>query len=103
MGERLVIGLVLVLAGIDAQLARRKLGKKIHPDNGGRQRPTAAMVTPPWRRVIRQSPKMIRDKSMSLKLDSNVVFNTLALFKGAAHRPRAAKLTPKYCHPRPPI
>jgi hypothetical protein len=70
MGERLVIGLVLELAGIDAQLAKRKLGKKIHPDHGGCQRPTAAMVTPPRRRVIRQSPNsMISDKSMSLKLE----------------------------------
>ena len=33
MGERLEIGLVLELAGIDAQLARRKLGKEIHPDH----------------------------------------------------------------------
>ncbi len=96
MGEWLVIGLVFELAGIDAQLARRKLGKKIHPDHGGRQRPTAAMVTPPRRRVIRQSPNEIRDKSMSLKLDSNVVLNILALFKGAAHRRRPAKQTLKY-------
>jgi hypothetical protein len=48
VGEQLVIGLVFELAGIDAQLARWKLGKKIHPDHDGRQRPTAAMVTPPW-------------------------------------------------------
>jgi hypothetical protein len=87
--------LVFELAGIDAQLARQKLGKKIHPNHGDRQRPTAAMVTPPRRRVIRQSPNMIRDKSMLLKLDSNVVFNTLALFKGAAHRQRTSKQTPK--------
>jgi hypothetical protein len=61
VGERFVIGLVLELAGIDSQ------------------RPTAAMVTPPQRRIIRQSPNMTRDKSMSIKLDDNVVFNTLAL------------------------
>jgi hypothetical protein len=41
------IRLVVELAGIDAQLAKRKLGKKIHPDHGSRQRPLAAMVTPP--------------------------------------------------------
>jgi hypothetical protein len=40
---------------------------------------------------------------MSLKLDSNVVFDILALFKGAAHRQRAAKQTPKFYHPRPPM
>jgi hypothetical protein len=74
VGERLVIRLVLELSGIDAQLARRKLGKKIHPDHGGRQRPTAAVVNLPRRRVIRQSSNIIRDKSRPLKLDNNVVF-----------------------------
>ncbi len=48
----MVIRLVLELSGIDAQLARQKLGKKIHPDHGDHQRPTAAMVNPPRRRVI---------------------------------------------------
>ena len=74
MGERLEIGLVFELLGVDAQLTRRKLGKKIHPDHGGRQRPTAAMVTPPRRLVIRQSSIMMRDKSMSLKLENIIVF-----------------------------
>ena len=74
VGERLVIGLVFELSGIDAQLTRRKLGKKIHPDHGGRQRPTAAMVTPPRRRVIRQSSNTMCDKSMSLKLENIIVF-----------------------------
>jgi hypothetical protein len=74
VGERLVIGLVFELSGIDAQLTRRKLGKKIHPDHGGRQRPTATIVTPPWRRVIRQSSNTMCDKSMSLKLEKIIVF-----------------------------
>ena len=74
VGERLEIGLVFELLGVDAQLTRRKLGKKIHPDHGGRQRPTAAMVTPPRRRVIRRSSIMMRDKSMSLKLENIIVF-----------------------------
>jgi hypothetical protein len=39
VGERLVIGLVFELLGIDAQLTRRKLGKKIHPDHGGHPAP----------------------------------------------------------------
>ncbi len=95
MGERLVIWLVLELLGIDAQLARRKLGKKKHPDHGGRQRPTAAMVNQPRRRVIRQSSNIRRNKSMPLKLDNNVVFTIYQLLKGAAHRRRATKQTPK--------
>ncbi len=75
MGERLVIGLVFELLGIDAQLTRQKLGKKIHPDHGGRQRPpTAAMVTLPWRQVIQQSSNMMCDKYMSLKLENIIVF-----------------------------
>ena len=74
MGERLEIGLVFELLGVDAQLTRRKLGKKIHPDHGGRQRPTAAMVTPPRRQVIRQSSNTMCDKSMSLKLENIIVF-----------------------------
>ena len=74
---QLVIRLVVELAGIDVQLAKRKLGKKIHPDHGSRQRPPAAMVTPPRHQVIRQSSNIIlsiRDKYMSLNLDNNVVF-----------------------------
>ncbi len=74
MGERLVLGLVFELLSIDAQLTRRKLGKKIHPNHGGRQRPTAAMVTPPRRLVIRQSSNTMHDKSMSLKLENIIVF-----------------------------
>ncbi len=72
MGERFVIGLVFELLGTDAQLTRWKLGKK-HPDHGGRQRPTAAMMTPPRRRVVRQSSNTMRDKSKSLKLE-NIIF-----------------------------
>jgi hypothetical protein len=74
VGERLLIGLDLELAGIDAQLTRRKLGKKIQPNNGGRQRPTPAMVNPPGRRVIQQSSNMMCGKSMSLKLKNINVF-----------------------------
>jgi hypothetical protein len=66
--------LVFELLGIDAQLIRQKLGKKIHPNHGGRQRPSAAMVTPPRRQVIRQSSNMMRDKSMPLKLENIFVF-----------------------------
>jgi hypothetical protein len=75
VGERLVIGLVFELLGIGAQLTRRKLGKKKHPDHGGRhQRPTAAMMTPPRRRVVRQSSNTMCDKSMSLKLKNIIIF-----------------------------
>ncbi len=89
--------LVFELLGIDAQLTRRKLGKKIHPDHGGRQRPTAAMMTPLQRRVVRQSSNTMCDKSMSLKLEIIIIFTIYLLFKGAAHRRRAAKeQTPNY-------
>jgi hypothetical protein len=70
----LVIGLVFELLGTEAQLTRRKLGKKIHPDHGGRHRPTAAMTTPPRRRVVRQSSNTMCDKSMSLKLENIYIF-----------------------------
>jgi hypothetical protein len=40
---RSVVGFLLVLglATSDTRLARRKLGKKIHPDHGGRRRPSS--------------------------------------------------------------
>ena len=50
------------------------LGKKTHPNHGGRRRPTAAMVPPPRRRRIQQSANMLCDKSMLLKLENIIVF-----------------------------
>jgi hypothetical protein len=56
------------------QLARRKLGKKTHPNHGGRHRPMAAMVLFSQHRHIQQFANMLRDKSMLLKLENIIVF-----------------------------
>jgi hypothetical protein len=58
----------------DTKLARQKLGKKTHPHHGGRRCPTAAMVPRPRRRRTQQSANMMRNKSMSLKLEDIMVF-----------------------------
>ena len=47
---------------------------KTHPNHGGRRRPTAAMVPPPRRRRTQQSANMLRDNSMSLKLENIIVY-----------------------------
>ncbi len=57
----------------DTRLARQKLGKKTHPNHGGRHRHMAAMVPPPRRRCIHQSANILCDKSMSLKLKNIIV------------------------------
>jgi hypothetical protein len=93
----LVFGLVFELLGINAQLTRRKLGKIIHPNHGGRQRPTAAMVTPPWRLVIRQSSNTMCDKSMSIKLENIIVFTLFISYAKALRIVDArAEQTPNY-------
>jgi hypothetical protein len=46
------------------QLARWKLGKKTHPNHGGRRRPTAAMVPSPCHRHSQQLANMLCDKSV---------------------------------------
>ncbi len=59
----------------DTRLAMRKLGKNnTHPHHGGRRRHTAAMVPRAWHRRTQQSANMMRDKSMSLKLEDTFVF-----------------------------
>jgi hypothetical protein len=66
---------------LDTQLARWKLGKKhTHPNHGGRHRPMAAMVPSPWHQPIQQLANMLRDKSMSLKLENIIVFTIYQLF-----------------------
>jgi hypothetical protein len=50
-----------------------KLLNKTHPDHGGRRHPTAAMVPCPRRRHTQQLTNMMRDKSMSFKLDNIIV------------------------------
>jgi hypothetical protein len=56
------------------QLARRKLGKKAHPNHGGCHRPTAAMVPSPRHCRKQKLANMLHDKSMSLKLENIKVF-----------------------------
>ncbi len=56
------------------QLARRKLGKKTHPNHGGRHCPMAAMVPSPRHRCMQQLDNMLHDKSMLLKLEKIIVF-----------------------------
>ncbi len=64
--------------GVDGHLTRNQLGeslvRKSHPHHGGRRRPTAAMVPHPRRRRTQQPANMMRDKSMSLKLEDIIVF-----------------------------
>jgi hypothetical protein len=80
---RTVVGFLLVLGSADImQLARQKLDKKVHPDHGGRRRPTAAMVHPPPRRDIPQAAHTLCDKSMLLKLEYLFYITSFLLFKG---------------------
>ena len=94
VGQWLVFGWFWGCGAPDTQLTRRKLGKKTHPNHGGRRRPTAAMVPPPRRRRTQQSANMLRDKSMSLKLDNIIVFTIYLAIKGMARCRR-------HCHEVP--
>jgi hypothetical protein len=57
------------------QLARWKLGKKIHHDHGGRRHPTATMAPHSQRRGKQQSANILHSKFMSLKLGLVIVVN----------------------------
>ncbi len=74
MGQWLVLGWVWGWGTSDMQLARLKICKKIHPNHGGRCRPTAAMVPSLRHRRILQLPNMLCNKYMSLKLENTIVF-----------------------------
>jgi hypothetical protein len=56
------------------QLARQKLGKKMHPNHGGCHCPTVAMVPSSQHRHIQQLANLLRDKSMLTKLENIIVF-----------------------------
>jgi len=56
------------------QLARRKLGKNNTPQPWRPPSPYDLHGAPPRRRRIRQSANMLRDKSISLKLENIIVF-----------------------------
>ena len=64
--------------GVGGRLTRDKLGESLvrttHPHHGGRRRHTAAMVPRARRRRTQQSANMMRDNSMSLKLEDIIVF-----------------------------
>jgi hypothetical protein len=57
------------------RLARWKLGKKIHPNHGGRRHPMAAMAPHSRRRGKQQSANILHSKCMSLKLGLFIVIN----------------------------
>jgi hypothetical protein len=58
----------------DTRLARRKLGKNFTPQPWRPPSPYDLHGAPPRCRRIRQSANMLRDKSMSLKLENIIVF-----------------------------
>jgi hypothetical protein len=66
--------LVLELGKSDTQLARWKQGKKNQPNHGGRHCPMVAIVPSPRHCRIQQLANMLRDKSMSVKLENIIVF-----------------------------
>jgi hypothetical protein len=72
-------GVVWGLGDIGHAISRRKLGKKTHPNHGGRHCPMAAMVPSPWHHHIQQSANMLHDKSMPLKLENIIVFTMYLL------------------------
>ena len=55
--------------------ARRKLGKKIHPDHGGRRRPMAAMAPRSRRWGITKLANTLHDKSVPLNLKYILIIN----------------------------
>jgi hypothetical protein len=74
MGQWLVLGWFWGRGTLDLQLARRNLGKKMHPNHGGRHCPMTAMVPSPRHRHIQQLANiMLRNNSMSLKLENIIV------------------------------
>jgi hypothetical protein len=74
VGQCLVFGWFLGWETLDRQLARWKLGKKTHPNHGGRHCPMAAMVPSLQHHCIQQLVNMLHDKSMLLKLENIIVF-----------------------------
>jgi hypothetical protein len=79
VGQWLVFGWFWSWETLDTQLARRNLDKKTHSNHGGRHCPMAAMVPSPPHRPIQQLANMLRNKSMSLKLENIIVFTMYLL------------------------
>ncbi len=59
----------------DTQLARWKLGKKIHPDHGGRRDTMAAMAPRSQCWGITKLANILRDKSLPLNLEYIFIIN----------------------------
>jgi hypothetical protein len=74
VGQWLVFGWFGGWGTLDMQLARQKLGKKTHPNHGGRHHPMAAIVPSSRHRHVQQLANMLRNKSMLLKLENVIVF-----------------------------
>ncbi len=85
VGQWLVFGWFGGWGTLDTQLARRKLGKKKHPNHGCRHCPMATMVPSSQHRHVQQLADMLRDKSMLLKLENMIVFTIYYLFSGTTH------------------
>ncbi len=59
----------------DTRLARRKLGKIIHPDHGGRSRPMAVMAPRSRCWGIKKLVNILHDKSVPLNLEYMFIIN----------------------------
>jgi hypothetical protein len=68
------------------QVARRKLGKKTHPNHGGHHCLMGAMVPSPRHCRIEQLANMLRKKSMPLKLENIIVFYNVFIIHFKARR-----------------
>jgi hypothetical protein len=79
VGQWFVFGWFWSWGTSDAQLARWKLGINTHPNHGGCHCLMVAMVPSPWHCCIQQLANMLRDKSMSLKLENIIVFTMYLL------------------------
>ncbi len=67
-------------------------------DHGGRRHPTAATGPHSRRRDILQSAIMLRDNSMSLKIENILDITIYYLFKGTVHCRHAVQCGPKWTH-----
>jgi hypothetical protein len=92
VGQWLVFGWFWGWGTSDTQLDRWNLAKKTHPNHGGPHGPMATMVPSSRHRRMQQLANMLRNKSMSLKLENIIVFTIylLAILRhDASSMPRA--------------
>jgi hypothetical protein len=79
VGHWLVLGWFWGWGTSDTQLARQKIGRKTHLNQGDHHRPTAAMVPSPQHRLMQQLANMLHNKSMLLKLEKIIDFTMYLL------------------------